>query len=189
MDRVSVGEALGSAGFSSRWVLTGGGSAVLRVDHDGWTASIGPFGEDGRPEDPEYMSVLGYDYVPDDDMVGSESYVYDVNVDSVAAVVTAVIGLFGPGRVREVAMEWTAVDALVAAVDGTEWETSWHIARVLDAYRDAMFGDGSWGDVAVLAEESARRIMGPDDEIAGDVRRILAEIAETADETADAPTL
>ncbi len=96
MDRVSVGEALGSAGFSARWVLTGGGSAVLRVDRDGWTASIGPFGEDGRPEDPDYMSVLGYDYVPDDDMVGSESYVYDANVDSVADVVTAVVGLFGP---------------------------------------------------------------------------------------------
>lgn len=84
-------------------------------------------------------------------------------------------------------MEWSAVDALVAAVERTEWdgmgrvEGSWAVARVLDAYRDAMYGDVPWSDVAILAEEAARKITGPDgDTLTGDIRRILAEIAETA---------
>lgn len=78
-------------------------------------------------------------------------------------------------------MEWSAVDALVARVEGSEWEGSWALARVVDAYRDAMFGDEAWADVAVLAEEAARKITGPDgDTLAGDIRRILAEIAEDA---------
>jgi hypothetical protein len=78
-------------------------------------------------------------------------------------------------------MEWDAVDALLAMTEGTEWEYAWHLSRLCDAHREATFGELPWADVAVLAEESARMIVGPDgDTLTGDIRRCLAEVAENA---------
>lgn len=96
MDRVSVGEALGNAGFPSRWVLTGGGSAVLRVDVGDRCAAVGPFGEDGRAEDPGWMSVVGYGVTMLDDSIGGDDHrVYEVIAENVGEVAAAVVGFFG----------------------------------------------------------------------------------------------